>query len=63
MDLRGLVKVRGEFSLMCLVHNVKKMVKKVIQGRVTLPGKYNKAEQALVGYSDERQLTLIGAGM
>jgi transposase len=25
MDLRGLVKVRGEFLLMCLVHNVKKI--------------------------------------
>jgi hypothetical protein len=25
MSLRGLVKVRGEFSLMCPVHNVKKV--------------------------------------
>ena len=32
MDLRGLAKVRGEFLLMCLVHNVKKIVKKVLQG-------------------------------
>jgi hypothetical protein len=54
MDLRGLVKVRGEFSLMCLVHNVKKIVKKVLQGTVTLAGKYSKLiEQALVGYRDE----------
>jgi len=37
MDLRGLVKVRGEFLLMCLVHNVKKIVKKVLQGTLTLP--------------------------
>ncbi len=29
MDLRGLVKVRGEFSLMCLVHNAKKIVRKL----------------------------------
>jgi hypothetical protein len=33
MDLRGLVKVRGEFLLMCLMHNVKKVVKKVFQAR------------------------------
>ncbi len=29
MSLRGLEKVRGDFSLMCLVHNVKKIVKAV----------------------------------
>ena len=39
MDLRGLVKVRGEFSLMCLVHNVKKIVKIVLDGTVSLPDK------------------------
>ncbi len=27
MDLHGSVKVRGEFSLLCLVHNVKKIVR------------------------------------
>ena len=37
MDLRGLVKVRGEFLLMCLVHNVKKIEKKGFQGTITLP--------------------------
>jgi hypothetical protein len=42
MDLRSLVKVRGEFSLMCLVHNVKKIVKKALEGTVNLPGKYSK---------------------
>lgn len=30
MSLRGLLKVAGEFLLMCLVHNVKKIVKKVL---------------------------------
>lgn len=28
---------------MCLMHNVKKIVRKVIQGTITLPGKYNAA--------------------
>jgi hypothetical protein len=39
MDLRGGVRVRGEFSLMCLVHNVKKIVKIVLDGTVSLPDK------------------------
>jgi len=61
MDLRGSVKVRGEFSLMCLVHNVKKIVKRVLDGTVSLPGKYNKLiEDAVLGYRKE-QLTLAGA--
>ena len=61
MDLRGLVKVRGEFSLMCLVHNVKKIVMKVLQGTVTLPGKYSRLiEEAVLGYRDE-QLAWVGA--
>lgn len=42
MDLRGLVKVEGEFSLMCLVHNVKKIVRKVLDGTVSLPEKCGK---------------------
>jgi transposase len=60
MSLRGSVKVRGEFSLMCLVHNVKKIVKKALDGTVHLPGKYNKAEEAAWAYREE-QLTLVGA--
>jgi transposase len=61
MDLRGSVKVRGEFSLMCLVHNVKKIVKRVLDGTVSLPGKYNKLiEEAVLGYREER-LTLVEA--
>ena len=60
MDLRGLVKVRGEFLLMCLVHNVKKIVKKVLQGTLTLPGRYsNLIEETMPGYRDD-QLTLVG---
>ena len=58
MDLRGSVKVRGEFSLLCLVHNVKKIVKRVLDGTVSLPGKYSKLiEETLSGYR-ENQLTL-----
>ena len=61
MDLRGLGKVRGEFLLMCLVHNVNKVVKKVFEGTVSLPGKYGKLiEEAMPGYREE-QLALIGA--
>ena len=61
MDLRGLVKVRGEFLLMCLVHNVKKIVKKVLQGTITLPGSYsNLIEEAMPGYRED-QLPLVGA--
>ena len=61
MDLRGSVKVRGEFSLLCLVHNVKKIVKRVLDGTVSLPGKYDKLiEGVVLGYR-EKQLTLVGA--
>ena len=61
MDLRGSVKVRGEFSLLCLVHNVKKIVKRVLDGTVTLPGKYDRLiEEAVLGYR-EKQMTLVGA--
>jgi hypothetical protein len=61
MDLRGLVKVRGEFLLMCLGHNVKKIVKKVLQGTITLPERYSKLiEEAMPGYGEKR-LTLVGA--
>ncbi|MFC1981638.1 hypothetical protein ACFLVN_05305 [Chloroflexota bacterium] len=54
------MKVRGEFSLMCLVHNVKKIVKRVLDGTVSLPGKYDKLIEEAVGYR-ETQLTLVGA--
>ena len=58
---RGLMKVWGEFLLMCLVHNVKKSVKRVIEGAVHLPGKYSKRiEEAMLGYREE-DLALVGA--
>jgi transposase len=61
MSLRGSIKVRGEFLLMCLVHNVKKIVKRVLDGTVSLPGKYDKLiEEAVLGYR-EKQLTSVGA--
>jgi hypothetical protein len=63
MDLPGVVKVRGEFSLMCLVHNVKKIGKRGLDGTVSLPGKYTKLiEEAILGYREE-QLTLVGVGV
>jgi len=40
MYLRGFLKVQGEFSLMCLVHNIKKVIKKVLEGKVSLHGKH-----------------------
>ena len=46
------------------VHDtVKKIVKRVLEGTVTLPGKYSKLiEEAMLGYKEE-QLTLVGAEM
>ena len=63
MDLRGLVKVRGEFLLMWLVSNGKRIVKKVLQGTLTLPGRYSKLiEEAILGCGEEqKQLTMVGA--
>ena len=62
MDLRGSVKVKGEFSLLCLVHNVKKIVKRVLDGTVSLPGKYERLiEEAVLGHNREKQLALVGA--
>lgn len=49
---------------MCLVHNVKKIVKKVLEGAVYLPGEYSKPiELAIPGYrkKDTEKLTLVGA--
>lgn len=54
MSLRGLKKVRGEFLLMCLVHNVKKVVKRVLAGSVNLPAKCSGlAHMATLGYLEE----------
>jgi len=64
MDLRGSVKVRGEFSLLCLVHNVKKIIKRVLDGTVSLPGKYDRLiEEAVLGHNREKQLALVGAAV
>ncbi len=63
MDLRGSVKVRGEFSLLCLVHNVKKISKRVRDGTVSLPEKCDRLiEEAALGYREE-QLTLVRAAV
>ena len=57
MSSRGLEKVRGEFSLMCLVHNVKKIVKRVLAGTVKLPDKYSGlARMATLGYREEEPI-------
>ena len=46
---------------MCLVHNVKKIVKKVLEDTVHLPKKYSKTiEVAMERYSG-KWLTLVGA--
>ena len=36
LSLRGLVKVNGEFQLMCLTHNIKKVISAVAKGTVSL---------------------------
>jgi len=48
---------------MCLVHNVKKIVKKVLQATITLLGRYSKLiEDAIPGSTEEqKQLILVGA--
>ena len=65
MDLRGSPKVRGEFALMCLVHNVKKIVAKVLSGKANLSGKRGKPiEEVMQGWGwGEEPLTLVGVGV
>jgi len=61
MSLRGLVKVRGEFSLMCLAHNVKRITRGVLKGAVNLPDKQGRvARMVTLGYRKER-LSLVKA--
>jgi transposase len=36
MSLRGRIKVKGEFLLMCLVHNIRKIVRKVLASGINL---------------------------
>ncbi len=63
MSLRGLAKVQGEFLLMCLVNNVKKIVKKVSAGTVSLPGKYTKPIEMGLPECGESRLILAGGGV
>jgi len=60
MSLRGSEKVRGEFSLMCLVHNVKKTVKRVLEGSL-LWLHWCKASQAVLPGHRMEAMTLVGA--
>lgn len=60
MSLRGLEKVRGEFSLMCLVHNVKKVVKEVLAGFVNLPDKYSEpTDMAILRHREEVPILVL----
>ena len=60
VEVRGDVKVNGEFSLMCLVHNVKKIVKQVRKNGVSLPEKHgNRTKGSRLGCKEGR---LIQAG-
>ena len=60
MSLRGLEKVRAEFSLMCLVHNVKKIVKRALEG--SLPWfSWQKASQVALLRRRLEDMTLVGA--
>lgn len=61
MTLRGLVKVRGEFLLMCLVHDVKKVVKAVLAGTVNLPHKHDRLAGIAMLAFREGELILVPA--
>jgi hypothetical protein len=59
ISLRGLEKVRREFSVMCLVHNRKKVVKGVLAGSANLPDKYSRlAFVATLGYREEGPISV-----
>jgi hypothetical protein len=49
MSLRGVEKVRGEFLLMCLVHNVKKIARRVLEGSLLWFGWHKASQIALSG--------------
>lgn len=62
LGLRGSVKVWGEFLLMCLVNNMKKTVKRMLDGTVSLPGNYNKLMgETVLRFRGDRRLTSVGA--
>lgn len=61
LSLRGWVKVNGEFQLMCLTHNIKKIISAVAKGTVSL-----RNIQALLDKIDrfrhrESEIVLVGA--
>jgi transposase len=60
MSLRGLEKVRGEFSLMCLVNNVKKIVKRVLEESPLWFSRHKALQVALAGLKLE-DTALVGA--
>jgi len=42
---------------LCLVHNVKKIVKRVLDGTVSLPGKYDKLiEEAVLACREKQRI-------
>lgn len=59
MSLRGRVKVNGEFSLMCLVHNVKKIIKRALRGTFRIPKTNALTEQADESGHREERPTLV----
>jgi transposase len=59
MSLRGFEKVRGEFLLMCLVHNVKKIAKALLTGTIILPDKHDRlAGMATPVFTEERLISV-----
>ena len=59
MSLRGVEKVRAEFLLMCLVHNVKKIARRVLEGSLLWFGWHKASQVALSGYKLE-DMALVG---
>ncbi len=49
------------WMILCLVHNVKKIVKKVLEGAVHLPEKYSKLIEEAISEYKKKGLTLVGA--
>ncbi len=61
VEVRGCAKVDGEFSLMRLVHNVKKIVKQILKNGVSLPEKHgDRTKRQDVGCKEGR-LVQVGA--
>jgi transposase len=58
MSLRGVEKVRGEFLLMCLVHNVKKIARRVLEGSLLWFGSHKTSQVDLLRYG-MKGMTLV----